>query len=117
MKESTLSRQILATFAIFVISAFAVAFASNDDGIQEDNRDGAQANSEVVAYADLDVTEDEDAYALFRRLQRAAEDVCQIESLRKSRTLREFSQTHHCYQQAMKRAVEELDNDVLRQML
>ena len=103
MKESTLSRVFVAAIAIVAAIASAIAFA--------DERNVPQDISVSVTYADLDLTKESDANKLYRRLQQASEKICGVESLRNARTLREYSQMHQCYQQAMTAAKERLDND------
>ena len=105
MKQSTLVRGFLTTIALIAISVPAINFAAQDDVLK--------VRSEDVAYGDLDLTKEADAYTLHRRLQRASETVCGVEPLRNARTLREFAQMHQCYEQAMRAAIEKLDNDEL----
>lgn len=109
MKQPTLVKDLLVIIAIIAVSVPAIAIAAQDDELN--------LLSEDVAYVDLNMTQEADAYTLYRRLQRASERVCGVESLRNARTLRELAQMHDCYQQAMTAAVDELDNDELTRIL
>lgn len=64
---------------------------------------------ERVSYADLDLTDTEGRKALYRRLQNAAETVCEDSAVH----TRVMFEQHECAEQALDRAVQEVGNQQL----
>lgn len=104
MKESKLYKGLLATIIAFALGAPAIA--------------SADANSELkgvavkVSYADLNLEKQEGAKALYRRLQQASRQVCDVRGL-DTEWAKNMRNERQCYQQALSEAVAEVDNELV----
>ena len=65
----------------------------------------------TVAYADLDISSDSGAAALYARLKAASEKACGTEGYRSSRSIKANQAAHACYDELMGRLVSRLSND------
>jgi UrcA family protein len=74
-----------------------------------DQRNG-EPLTKVVSYADLNVSGEAGARVLYGRLRMAARQVC---APFEGRTLKQIAQWGGCFEQAIERAVKEIDQPVL----
>ena len=105
MKESKFIKGIVATVAVVTFSVPAIASA--DDVIE------LQGRSEKVVFADLNIEKAEGAQQLYRRLQHASKRVCGVETLTKSGTVRDRSQSMRCFRSTLNAAVAKVGSDTL----
>jgi len=61
----------------------------------------------------LNVSKQEGAEQLYRRLQQAAKRVCDVEPLKVSGSIRELSNSMRCYRQTLDASVAKVDNEIL----
>ena len=108
MKESKLLNGLMATVAVIALSAPAAAFA--------DAKGELQGVSVKVSYADLDLEKHEGASTLYRRLQQASKEVCDVRGMNGSRSIRRLAESKRCYRDALSEAVASIDNDLLTQI-
>ena len=71
---------------------------------------GVAPPTQVVAYGDLDLSSVEGRENLEFRLRRAAREVCQHESFRRTGSLRHYGKTRECYEQALADALGQVDS-------
>jgi len=105
MKELKLVRSLLAT--IIVVALGAPAFASADA------KSDLQGVSVKVSYADLNMEKQEGAKTLYRRLQQASRQACDIRGPRNAGPVRYTVDAKRCYSKSLSIAVEALDNELL----
>lgn len=108
MKESKLLKGILVTLAVFALGAPAMAAA--------DGKSELQGVSVKVSYSDLDLEKSEGARILYRRLQQASKQVCDLQGLQDHRSARAVVEAKRCYNDALSEAVAGIDNDLLTQL-
>lgn len=108
MKESKLFQGLVATFAVVALSAPVIASA--------DDKSDLQGTSVKVSYADLDLDKHDGAKALYRRLQQASRQVCDVRGLSGNRSIENLVETRRCYRNALSEAVAEIDNELLTQI-
>jgi UrcA family protein len=108
MKESKLYRNLLAAIVVVALGAPAIAAA--------DTKSELQGVSVKVSYADLNLGKQEGAKTLYRRLQQAAKRACDVGSLREEGSVKRLTEARACYSDALSKAVEELDNELLTQI-
>ena len=99
MKESKLMRVIIASVAIIVLSAPAIASA-----------DGIKGKAVKVSYTDLNLEKEAGAKSLYRRLQQASKQACGGESLNNAGSVKVMSEMKTCYRTTLAAAVEEVDS-------
>jgi UrcA family protein len=105
MKESKIYKSLLATIVVVALGAPAIASA---DATSE-----LQGKSVKVSYADLNMGKQEGAKTLYRRLQQASKQACDVRSLQQEGSLKRLGEAKQCYNDALSEAVEELDNELL----
>ncbi len=109
MKESKLFKRLVATFVIIVLSGLAVVLASTPSDIED-----AKA---TVSYADLNLESEEDVQELYRRLQYASKEVCDVASPQTADSyvmkLVRQQAIRRCYREALSSAVDNFDNENL----
>jgi len=108
MKESKLYRSLLATIVVVALGAPAIASADANSNLQ--------GKSVKVTYADLNLEKQEGAKALYRRLQQASKQACDVGSLREEGSVKRLGEARQCYSDALTTAVEELDNELVTQI-
>jgi UrcA family protein len=108
MKESKLYKGLLATIVVVALGAPAIASA--------DAKSNFQGVSVKVSYADLNLEKQEGAKALYRRLQQASKQACDVRTLREEGSVKRLGEARQCYNTALSKAVEELDNDLVTQI-
>ncbi len=91
--------------SVFAAATFAVL--SGLSTLSTANIPEINIQSQAVNYADLNLTQAEDAQTLYTRLRRTAESVCDDTS-RKS--LREMNEARECKEFALDQAVREIGN-------
>jgi UrcA family protein len=69
-----------------------------------------------VTMADLNLAEPQGVSVLFRRLQRAADDVCGSRHLLAAGSLKQRQLNQHCYAQTLGKAVREIGNAELTEL-
>ncbi len=107
MKESKLYKGLMATIIVVALGAPAIASA--------DAKSELQGVSVKVSYADLNLEKQEGAKALYRRLQQASRQACDVRGLDTEWT-KNMRDGRQCYQQALSEAVAEVDNELLSQI-
>jgi UrcA family protein len=100
MKESKLFKGLLAAIVIVALGAPAYATADASD---------LKGKSVKVSYADLNLEKYEGAKALYRRLQQASKQACELRSFREEGSLRVNSERLECYRNTLSEAVAEVD--------
>ncbi len=109
MKESKLFKSLVATFVIIVLGGPAVVLAGTPSAYYEDTK-------AIVAYADLNLENEEGVRVLYQRLQRASKEVCGVTSVtswRISGSLDLVSKSNQCYRETLSNAVNKFDNEDL----
>ena len=107
MKESKLYRSLLATIVVVALGAPAIASADANSNLQ--------GKSVKVTYADLNLEKQEGAKALYRRLQQASKQACDVRTLREQGLVKRLGESRQCYSDTLTSAVEELDNELVTQ--
>ncbi len=102
MKESKLLKGVIAAVAIVVLSAPAIASASNETEL-----------AVKVNYEDLNVQKEAGAKVLYGRLQRASKNVCGVESLKTAGSVRALQEMQSCYKSSLTTAVAKVDSAAL----
>ena len=105
MKESKLIRSLLATIIVVALGVPTIAAA--------DAKSDLQGISVKVSYADLNLEKQEGAKALYRRLQQASRQACDVRGMRNAGSTRRIAETKQCYRESLSNAVEALDNELL----
>jgi UrcA family protein len=108
MKESKLYKSLLATIVVVALGAPAIASA--------DAKSELQGKSVKVSYADLNLEKQEGAKTLYRRLQIASKQACNVGSLRTEGSVKRLGEARQCYNDALSKAVEEIDNELVTQI-
>lgn len=93
------SLRVLAALACAVSAPSAIAASVHDE-----------PEAMTVSYADLDLSNEEGAEALYRRIRSAARTVCDVSV---SRDLREIRLARDCYDAAVTEAVATLDTPLV----
>jgi len=92
---------LMGTLSIFALSANCPAAAPSD-----------KVRTQIVSFADLDLTRTAGAQALYHRIQQAARDVCEAADARA------YSQSYrHCTSAAISRAVADVGSPLLTEYL
>ncbi len=102
MKESKLFKGLVATFVVIGLSGPAVVLASTSSHLE--------TNKATVSYADLNLENEEGVRLLYRRLQRASKEVCDVTSILIAESRQ---QAQRCYRQTLSNAVDKFDNEDL----
>ncbi len=105
MKESKLFKSLVATFVVIVLGGPAVVLAGTSSYIEH-----AKA---TVSYANLNLEKAEDVRVLYRRLQRASQEVCGVTSWKSAGSLYFLSKTKQCSRETLSNAVDKFDNEDL----
>jgi len=105
MKESKLVRSLLAAIIVVALGAPAIASA--------DAKSDLQGVSVKVSYADLNLEKQEGAKALYRRLQQASRQACDVRGLQNAGSVRRIANTKRCYRESLSTAVEAFDSELL----
>lgn len=108
MKESKLFKGLLAT--IVIVALGAPAYATVDASSQ------LQGKSVKVSFADLNLEKYEGAKVLYRRLQQASRQACDVRSFREEGSLIRIAEGRRCYLDTLSKAVAEIDNELLTQI-
>jgi UrcA family protein len=108
MKESKLYKSLLATIVVVALGAPAIASA--------DARSELQGRSVKVSYADLNLEKQEGAKALYRRLQQASKQACDVGSLHEEGSVKRLGEARQCYNSALTKAVQKVDNELVSQI-
>ena len=108
MKESKLFKSLLATIVVVALGAPTIASA--------DAKGNLQGVSVKVSYADLNLEKQAGAKALYRRLQQASKQACDVRGLTNAGSVRRMVETRQCYREALSAAVEKVDNELLTQI-
>ena len=105
MKESKLFKSLLATIVVVALGAPVIASAGNKNELK--------GVSVKVSYADLNLEKKAGAQVLYRRLQNAAKQACDVRSLRVEGSLSNIAESRRCYRGALSAAVEQIDNEIV----
>ena len=108
VKKSKLFKGILPAIIIIALGAptYATADVSSDlHGI-----------SVTVSYADLNLEQYDGAKTLYRRLQQASKQACDVQGWREAGSLIRGAEGRQCYRKALSGAVGEINNDQLTQI-
>jgi len=108
MKESKLGRSLLTAIIVVILSAPTIALADAKSGVKD--------VSVKVSYADLDLEKQGGAKALYRRLQQASRQACDVRGLNVEGSLKRTSEARRCYRDALSAAVEKIDSDLMTQI-
>lgn len=108
MKTQKLITGLVATVAIFALGAPAIASADDANKIQ--------GKAVKVSYADLNLSKEEGAKALYRRLQQASKDACDVNRVKDEGSAQRMSEAKRCYHIALSSAVAEIDSELLTQI-
>jgi UrcA family protein len=96
-----------AKFGLLMLGAFAGVMGAGAAGAASPDSD---VPSVVVKYSEQSLATDEGVHALYRRITNAAKQVCPDAS---SRSLSRQSQVEQCRDQAIARAIRQIDNSRL----
>lgn len=107
MKESKLLKGLLAAIVIVALGAPAYATADASD---------FKGKSVKVSYADLNLEKVEGVRALYRRLQQASRQVCDIRGLHEEGSLKRVAEGRQCYEKTLSRSVAKIGNRLLTQI-
>ncbi len=105
MKESKLFKSLVATFVVIVLSGPAVVLAGTTSYIEDDEV--------AVPYTDLNLESEESVRVLYRRLQRASNNLCSDTPPKIAGSLYFLSKAKQCYRATLSNAVDKFDNDDL----
>ena len=108
VKKSKLFKGILPAIIIIALGAptYATADASSDlHGI-----------SVTVSYADLNLEQYDGAKDLYRHLQQASKQACDVQDWREAGSLSRVSEGRKCYRETLSGAIGEINNDLLTQI-
>ena len=105
MKDSKLYKSLVATFVIVVLGGPAVVLAGTPSYIEDVKA--------TVSYADLNLENEKGVRVLYRRLQRASQEVCGVTSLRIAGSAHFLSKSKQCYRETLSNAVDKFDNEDL----
>ncbi len=105
MKELNHVRKILMATAIIVLSIPAIASVGDKNELK--------GVSVKVSYADLNLEKEEGAKVLYRRLQQASKQTCDVRGLRIAGSVKRMVETQRCYREALSAAVEKIDNELV----
>jgi UrcA family protein len=108
MKKSKLFKSLLTSIIVITLSAPAIGLA--------DAKSELKGKSVKVTFADLDLTKQEGAKALYRRLQQASKQACDVRGLKVEGTLKRISEARQCYREALTGAVEKVDSKLVTQI-
>ena len=108
MTDSKLFKSLVATFVIIVLGGPAVVLAGTPFDFE-----GAKV---TVSYADLNLENEEGVQTLYRRLQRASNEVSGFKSVRKTGTVRLWVKARQSYRNTLSNAVEKIDNERLSEI-
>jgi UrcA family protein len=103
MKESKLIKGVVATVAVIAFAVPAISGASDE----------VKGRAVKVNYTDLNVDKESGAEVLYRRLQQASKEVCGVESIKSVGGIREIAEQRRCYEDALDKAVANIDNPIL----
>ena len=108
VKKSKLFKGILPAIIIIALGAptYATADASSD----------LEGKSVTVSYADLNLDQYDGAKTLYRHLQQASKQACDVQSWREAGSLSLFAEGRQCYRETLSGAVGEINNDQLTQI-
>ena len=102
MKESKFFKRLVATFVVIVLGGPAVVLAGTHPYYES-----AKA---TVSYADLNLENEKGVRLLYRRLQYASREVCDVTSILIAESRQ---QAQRCYRQTLSNAVDKFDNEDL----
>jgi UrcA family protein len=108
MKKSKLFKSLLAAIIVVILSAPTIASADANSGLQ--------GVSLKVSYADLNLEKQKGAKALYRRLQQASKQACDVRGLNVEGSLKQATEARQCYREALSAAVEKIDSDLVTQI-
>lgn len=99
---SKLLKSFVASTIIFALGAPALASAAPQSDLA--------GTAVKVFYSDLNLQKIEGAKVLYRRLQNAAKQACDVRSLQIEGSLRNLAESRSCYREALSAAVAKVDN-------
>ena len=99
---SKLSKSLGASIIVFALGAPVVASAAPQSDLA--------GTTVKVSYSDLNLQKIEGARVLYRRLQNAARQACDVRSLQIEGSLRNLAESKSCYREALAAAVAKVDN-------
>ncbi len=111
MKESKLSKSLVATFVMIVLGGPAAVLA--------DTTSYFEVGKASVSYADLDLESEEGVHVLYRRLQRASSNLCSDSPPKVAGSLQivfqhgNTQETRRCFREALSNAIDKFDNNDL----
>lgn len=111
MKESKLVKGLLAAFVIVALGAPAYAGTEASTVLS-----GKSVKSVKVSYADLNLEKSEGAKTLYRRLQKASKQVCDVRAISAEGSLSRVAEGRQCYRDTLSEAVAEIDSDLLTEI-
>ena len=113
MKARNLARTVLVlvTSVLFGIAGFAAA--DYVDEIEVTGKGNVDVKTVKVTFGDLNLTNDQGAQALYRRLEQASKIVCDVAGSQKTRLHELNAEAQRCYQTALSQSVERLDKALL----
>ncbi len=104
MKESKLLKSLVASFVVLGLGAPALVLANISSHLE--------IEKVTVSYADLNLQNEAGVQALYGRLQRASNEVCNATSVQIIGTIGRL-QVRNCYLETLAQAVDKVDNDNL----
>jgi len=105
MKYSKIVKSLLTTIAFAVLVVPTMASAGD--------RNELKGVSMKVSYADLNVNNEKDAKALYRRLKQASKFVCDYRRLNIAGSVGRMADLERCYTEALSAAVDQIDNELV----
>ena len=108
MKLTKLYQCFIAATVAFALGFPVIASAADENDIK--------VRTVKVSYADLDLKKPEGAKALYRRLQKASRQACDVRPPREVGSAKRVNEAKKCYSVALKAAVDEVDSELLSQI-
>ncbi len=100
-----------------VVTACIIALALGAPSIAAAEADaGLKGTAKKVSYSDLNLEKEEGAIVLYRRLQIAARQVCNVRTLTVKGSLQEVAERKVCYVDTLDAAVSQVNNQYVSKL-
>jgi UrcA family protein len=99
---------VTASIIALALGATSIAAAETDAGLK--------GTAKKVSYSDLNLDKEEGAIVLYKRLQIAARQVCNVRTFTVKGSLKEAAEKTACYRDTLDVAVSQLDNQYVNKL-
>ena len=100
----------------FVVSAVLAVALAGPTSVLAGDVDESSVNKVKVSFADLNIDHVAGAKVLYRRLQQASAEVCDVDTFQKLGSLERLAKTQQCYEITLDQAVAEIDSVALKEI-